>query len=76
MYSLPQSYCMSSVPTPIHPLLTRLREETEARGLTQAQLACELGVSERTVAYWMNEDVTPQKRLRPVIVAWLDRSAA
>lgn len=63
---------MSTAPT-LHPLLSRFREEVATEEfLTHEQIAEQLGVSVRTVAYWMNADVTPQKRYRRVIAQWLD----
>lgn len=67
---------MSSVPADIHPLLIALRNAVAERGLTQSQAASEIGISERTLAYWLNDDVTPQKRFRPAIIEWLGREAA
>jgi len=76
MYLAPQTFCMATPASHIHPLVTALREAMQEHGLTQSQLAVELDVSERTVAYWMNEDVVPQKRFRPRIAAWLNQKEA
>ena len=54
-----------------HPLIVALRERMETEHLTQRLVAAELGVSERTVSYWMTTDTIPQKRYRRVIAAWL-----
>lgn len=40
--------------------------------LTHEEIAEQIGVSLRTVSYWINSDVTPQKRYRRQIVDWLD----
>lgn len=63
---------MSTTAGHIHPLIAQFREVLETSDtLTQKQVAEELGVSERTVSYWMTTDTTPQKRYRQVLINWL-----
>lgn len=64
---------MSTPVAHIHPLISRLRETiTRDDFLTQQQAADQLGVSLRTLVYWMTEDVTPQKRYRKQLSDWLN----
>lgn len=65
-----------STPVVAHPLIDRLRERMLTEHLTQREVAEQLGVSERTVSYWMTTDTTPQPRHRRSIVAWLEMKAA
>lgn len=67
---------MSSA-TDTHPLVIALRREFEIDDeLTQAQAAEQIGVSTRTVQYWLASDTTPQKRHRPMLREWLAGRAA
>lgn len=64
---------MSSASTHIHPLIARLRETLERDDfLTYQEAANQLGVSLRTLTYWMNTDVVPQKRYRRQLADWLE----
>lgn len=64
---------MSTAPTDIHPLIARLREVVRADDfLTQADVAEQIGVSQRTLVYWLNADVIPQKRYRRPLAEWLE----
>jgi hypothetical protein len=64
---------MSTASQDIHPLIARLRDAlAEDDFLTQAQVAEQIGVSTRTLSYWLNTDTTPQKRYRRPLAAWLD----
>lgn len=59
-----------------HPLVSRLRARMDDLHLTQREAAEALGVSERTVSYWMTTDTTPQPRHRRAIVSWLEEATA
>lgn len=68
---------MSTAPTHLHPLLNQLRLIAGERSLTQRSIAESLGVSERTVSDWFNDDeIVPQKRYRKALAAWLEEQAA
>jgi len=63
---------MSTAPPILHPLVERLRETLRGDDfLTNAQAAAEIGVSTRTLTYWLNTDTTPQKRYRKQLADWL-----
>lgn len=63
---------MSSATTR-HPLVDSLAEAIQRRHLSQREAAEQLGVSERTIAYWFSGAApTPQPRHRRAIVAWLN----
>ncbi len=67
---------MSTPVAHIHPLIVRLREELGTDDfLTQEEAAKQIGVSSRTVSYWMTTDTTPQKRYRRQLAEWLDGRA-
>lgn len=57
-----------------HPLIDRLVEEIPARHLTQVEAAAEIGVSVRTLQYWLSKEApVPQPRHRRAILNWLER---
>lgn len=56
-----------------HPVVHRLAEEIARRGISQRQAALEIGVGQRTLGYWLNTDVVPQRRFRPLIERWLEQ---
>lgn len=62
-----------SSPAVTHPLIDRLREVIAERHLTQREVAADLDVALRTIAYWLNDGATPQPAHRRAIVAWLAR---
>ncbi len=63
---------MSTPTTHLHPLIVRLREELVTDDfLTQEEAAKQIGVSSRTLSYWMTTDTTPQKRYRRQLAEWL-----
>lgn len=67
---------MSSTAAHIHPLVAQLREELNGDATTTHQAAADaIGVSLRTLTYWMNTDVVPQKRQREQITSWLAKRA-
>lgn len=59
-----------STPSLTYPPVEQLREKMEAEDLTQAFVASELGVSQRTIQYWLAGAI-PQKRYRRVLREWL-----
>ncbi len=64
---------MSTPTTHLHPLIARLRDVLRADDfLTQEEAARQIGVSGRTLTYWMNTDTTPQKRYRRQLAEWLN----
>lgn len=64
---------MSTASPVLHPLIVRLRDTLRADDyLTRKDAAAEIGVSLRTLTYWMNDDVAPQKRYRRQLADWLD----
>lgn len=64
---------MSSAAVHIHPLILRLREQLANDDfLTHQRAATEIGVSLRTLTYWVNTDTVPKKRNRQQIADWLD----
>ena len=64
---------MSTPVAHIHPLIVRLREELVTDDfLTQEEAAKQIGVSSRTLSYWMTTDTTPQKRYRRQLAEWLN----
>lgn len=63
---------MSTTAGHLHPLISRLRRVmSEDEFLTQSAVAEQLGVSTRTLSYWLNTDTTPQKRYRRPLAEWL-----
>lgn len=64
---------MSTPGLHIHPLIARLRDEFETDDfITQREAAGQIGVSLRTMSYWMTTDTVPQKRYRKQLAEWLD----
>lgn len=55
-----------------HPLVSALRDRMAREDLTQDQVAEGLGVSKRTIQYWLRTDTTPQPRHRSKLREWLE----
>jgi len=69
---------MSTAPLTFGTLIDQLRQEIFERHLTQREAAEEIGVSERTLQYWLGDDeVVPRAVHRRAVIAWLEgREAA
>jgi transcriptional regulator with XRE-family HTH domain len=68
---------MSTAASHLHPLIVRLRDAVAREDyLTQEQMAAEIGVSTRTLSYWLSRDTTPQKRYRKRLADWLAQAEA
>jgi len=51
---------------------TRLREARESRGLSQAELAMEFGVTQVTISNWENGTSEPRDELYNRVVSWIE----
>jgi transcriptional regulator with XRE-family HTH domain len=69
---------MSTAPLTFTDLIDQLRREIGKRHLTQREAAEEIGVSERTLQYWLGDgEVVPRAAHRRALIAWLEgREAA
>lgn len=66
---------MSTAPLTFADLFDRLRDEIAARHLTQREAAEQIGVSARTLQYWLDgQDVIPRPAHRRALIVWLERS--
>lgn len=68
---------MSTASPTFASLLDRLKGEIVERHLTQREAAEQIGVSHRTLQYWLDggRDVTPRPGHRRALVEWLEGEA-